>query len=519
MGLRSGINNQGENGGKPSKDTGELRKNEELFRVLSDNSLTATFLIQNNMFVYVNPVAERILGYSKEELLKMHFWEPVHPEYKDQITEYGLSLLHGNRLPGRYEIKFVRKDGEVRWCIVTVAPVTYKGNIAGVVSGMDITERKLAEAALKESEEKFRVLSETSPAAFFLYQGDKLIYVNPAARRFTGYTEEEMLQKNFWDMVHPGFRDLVKSYGLARQSGKKVPTRYEVQYITKGGEVRWAEFSAGYINYRGKPAGIVIAFDITDRKQYEAALVDSMAQSELYVDLMGHDINNLNQVALGYLELALDKLEDGGIRELIEKPIEALEKSSRLIGKVKKLQLMRSGHLKPLIVDVGEVLADVVRTFSRVPGRDIVIDYTPGGGFVMANELLTDVFSNLVVNAIKHSPCDRQLTIGIEVARVREGGEDLIKVSVSDNGPGIPDDKKAGIFGRFSGGLRRTMGSGLGLYLVKSLVESYGGQVRVEDRVPGDHAQGSRFVVMLPAAPVPKNMPHEPYSFFLSLFM
>ncbi len=185
---------------------------------------------------------------------------------------------------------------------------------------------------------------------------------------------------------------------------------------------------------------------------------------------------------------------------MIEKPVEALEKCSLLISKVKKLQLMRSGQLKPLIVDVDEVLDEVVRTFSRVPGRDIVIDYTPGGGLVKANELLSDVFSNLVVNSIKHSPCDKQLTIGIEAAKARKGGEDFIEVSISDNGPGIPDDKKISIFGRFAMGLKRTGGSGLGLYLVKSLVESYGGQVWVEDRVPGDHAQGSRFVVVLPAA-------------------
>jgi PAS domain S-box-containing protein len=415
--------------------------------------------------------------------------------------------LRGEQVPGKFEIKFVKKNGEAGWCIVTIAPANYKGKVAGVVSALDITERKRAETALRESEEKFRVLSETSPAAIFMYQGDKLVYANPAAEGFTGFTKEEMLRKNFWDMVHPAYRDMVKKYGRDRQRGRVVPPRYEVQYINRHGETRWAVFAAGPIEYRGKPGGIVIALDITDHKQAEAALMDSKAQAELYVDLMGHDINNLNQVALGYLELAIERLAlDDKTRELIEKPIEALEKSSGLIRKVKKLQLMRSGALEPMTMDVGKVLDDVVGLYANVPDREVLIKYKYAAALVKANELLTDVFSNLVMNAIKHSPCDRPLVIDICMANVREDRVDYFKVTIDDNGPGIPDKKKASVFGRFARGKDNVKGGGLGLYLVKSLVEKYGGKVWVEDRVPGDHTRGCRFVVMLPAADQPRDI-------------
>jgi PAS domain S-box-containing protein len=477
-----------------------LRENEELFRVLANTTLIAIFLVQRNKFIYANPAAQKIMGYSREELSTMNFWEPIHPEFRDQIEEYGLSL-HSKPVPGRFEVKYVKKTGEEGWAVLTIAPVMYKGEIAGVVSGVDITERKRAEDALQESEEKFRVLSETSPAAIFLYQGDVLIYANEAAERFTGYTREEMLKKNYWDMVHPRYKEMVKKIGIARQSGKQVPTRYEVQYITRSREVRWAEFAAGMIEYRRKPAGIVIAFDITDRKQAEVALRESKAQAEMYVDLMGHDINNLNQIAMGYLELAMEHLEpDQKSMEYLSKPIEALGKSSKLIEKVKKLQLMRSGQLEPISVDVRAVIEEVIKIYSDIPGRDITINYAPSPAIVKADELLIEIFSNLVLNAIKHSPCDKPLIIDIGTSRISRAQKDYYKITVDDNGPGIPDEKKVSIFGRFSKGSNRIKGSGLGLYLVKSLADSYGGEVWAENRVFFDHTRGSRFVVLLPAA-------------------
>jgi PAS domain S-box-containing protein len=477
-----------------------LIESEEKFRVLTETSRAAIFLVQNSMFTYVNPAASRILGYSEEELLQMKYWEVVDPSLRGQIKAYRLALIKGEQVPRDFESKFLKKNGETGWCDLTVGHLKYKGTHATVVIAFDITKRKLAEIALRESEEKFRVLSETSPAAIFLYQGNKLIYANPAAVKFTGFDHEMMLKKNFWDMVHPKYRNMVKEIGMARQTGAQVPSRYEVQYITSKGDVRWAEFAAGLIEYKGKPAGIVIALDITDRKQAEVSLMESKAQADLYVDLMGHDINNLNQIALGYLELATDMLAlDESTREFIVKPMEALEKSSQLIEKVKKLQLMRSGHLESKTVDVGNIIEDVVKTYSAVPGRDVTINYSRSNGLVSADELLTDVFSNLVVNAIKHSPCDKHLVIDIGTSEVHEGRKEFYRITVDDNGPGIPDERKEAVFGRFSKGPNRVKGSGLGLYLVKSLVESYGGSVWVENRIAKNYKKGSRFVVMLPA--------------------
>jgi signal transduction histidine kinase len=115
----------------------------------------------------------------------------------------------------------------------------------------------------------------------------------------------------------------------------------------------------------------------------------------------------------------------------------------------------------------------------------------------MANELLYDVFSNLIDNAIKHS--QDTPTINVKLEKVNEPAGTFYMVTIEDNGKGVPDELKGHIFDRFHRGETKAKGKGLGLYLVKTLVESYNGLVWVEDRVPGDHTKGSKFIVMLPA--------------------
>ncbi len=237
--------------------------------------------------------------------------------------------------------------------------------------------------------------------------------------------------------------------------------------------------------------------DIIERTLAEKQLVDSKAQAELYLDLMGHDINNLHQIALGYLELARD-MQPGEQTEFLDKPIEVLQRSAQIISNVRKLQKLHEGVFRTQDVNVARMLSDVQREFGAVPNKQITVNANEHGlCIVKANELLHDVFANLVSNAIKHT--GDQTNIAIDIDIVKDDGGRYCRVSVEDDGPGIPDDFKARIFNRTLKGTNKARGMGLGLYLVKSLVDSYGGRVWVEDRVEGDHAKGARFVVMLPA--------------------
>ena len=130
-------------------------------------------------------------------------------------------------------------------------------------------DRKQAEDALKESEARFRTLADTAPCAIFIYQGTRIVYANAFMETLSGYTREELQVMNFWDVVHPDFRDLVRLRGMARQEKEAVPGSYEFKFLRQDGKERWVQFSASSIDFGGRAAALGTAFDITERKQAE----------------------------------------------------------------------------------------------------------------------------------------------------------------------------------------------------------------------------------------------------------
>ncbi len=130
-------------------------------------------------------------------------------------------------------------------------------------------DRKQAADALRASEARFRTLAETAPCAIFIYQDDRFTYANSATSTITGYSREEFLRLGFWDVVHSDFRPLVQARGLAGEKGEGVPLRYEIKIVRKDAQERWLDYTAGVIDFAGKPAVLGTAFDITERKRAE----------------------------------------------------------------------------------------------------------------------------------------------------------------------------------------------------------------------------------------------------------
>lgn len=241
--------------------------------------------------------------------------------------------------------------------------------------------------------------------------------------------------------------------------------------------------------------------EIDQRAKAEEALAEAKAQADLYMDLMGHDINNLNQIGIGYLEIAMASSDPDEMRELMEKPLEVMKSASQIIENVRKIKNLdeTKGEAAIKVINLCSILPDLKERYVQAHGRDITINLEmPPICFVKANELIKDVFSNLIDNAIKHSDAEKPLIININLMQVREKGRMYYLLAVEDNGPGIPSYIKDRIFLRFQRGDTKAHGKGLGLYLVKRLIEGYKGAIWVEDRVPGNYKQGTKFVIMLP---------------------
>jgi signal transduction histidine kinase len=243
--------------------------------------------------------------------------------------------------------------------------------------------------------------------------------------------------------------------------------------------------------------------DITERKRAEESLKEAKQRAELYLDLMGHDISNMHQIMMMQLELAADVLKmegklEGNDKELIDSSVRTLDKAARLINNVRKLQKHQSGEFSLEPVDLTETLKEVLKDYTDLPGKEIEVKFSPDGrSIVQANPLLKDVFSNIVDNAVKHS--SGPLVLAVNVSKVSRNGSDFYRVAIEDNGNGIPDDKKDEVFHRFKRGQTKARGTGLGLYIVKTLVEGFGGYVEIQNRVLDDYTKGIRFLVYLPA--------------------
>jgi PAS domain S-box-containing protein len=159
----------------------ELRASEARYRLLTDSSLTGIFMHQEERYVYVNGRFATMLGYTVEEMIGMKFWEVYHPEDQDAVREKGWARYRGERIPPYSELRIVTRQGDTRWVEVLATTAEYQGRTAIMGNLADITKRKIAEAALAESEEKFRALFENAHDCIFMKDANRTYTdVNPA---------------------------------------------------------------------------------------------------------------------------------------------------------------------------------------------------------------------------------------------------------------------------------------------------------------------------------------------------
>jgi PAS domain S-box-containing protein len=255
------------------EDITERKRAEEALRLTQycvDNASIGLCLISSGMIMQANEQMCRQLGYSLEELTSLGIQDIDAFLTPEQVIQ----RIRQTEADGRsnFETLHRRKDGSVFPVDVSSTPLHFAGRDIIVSFCQDITERKRAEEALRESEEKFRLLTETSPNAILLCRGERVLYANPAAAQLSGYTVEEMTSMNFWDFIHEDNREMVRERGLARQRGEPVPSRYECRIVTKSGADRWVLVSGAPMGYEGMPTSIITILDITEAKRAEGAL-------------------------------------------------------------------------------------------------------------------------------------------------------------------------------------------------------------------------------------------------------
>lgn len=233
----------------------------------------------------------KVFGYTLQQAQERGGWKTlVHPDDRSIAFAHAQKVAKGET--DVCEMRWITASGDVRWLRDYAKPIfdeTGKRVVRIYGASQDITERKNAEQEIREREEWFRRLADTTSTAIFIYQGEKFVYVNRACELLSGYSREELLNMKFWDVVHPDYADLVQERELARQRGEHIPNRYEFTIVRKDGTVRWVDFTVGIIDWQKAPAAIGTAVDITDRKKAEEELQRSYARYEAFFmeDLTG----------------------------------------------------------------------------------------------------------------------------------------------------------------------------------------------------------------------------------------
>ncbi|MBA4405984.1 hypothetical protein C0389_01790 [bacterium] len=254
----------------------KLNKAKKLIQDFIDNSPPVIYLadadgkiiLVNKQFeIVTDSVKEKILGKGRDSFLPKDIAE-MHRANDIEIIKSKKAIS--------FEEENIQQDGKHLYISSKFPLIDDEGKVYAVGGvSTDITERKLTEEHLRESEEKFRVLTESTSAAIFIFKGEQFRYLNSFAETLTGYPQKELINKKFWEIVHPDYRNLIKERGFARQRGETVVSRYEFKIVTKAGEERWVDFTAGLIHFEGGPSGIGTAIDITERKLTEKYLRES----------------------------------------------------------------------------------------------------------------------------------------------------------------------------------------------------------------------------------------------------
>ena len=211
----------------------------------------------------------------------------------------------------------------------------------------------------------------------------------------------------------------------------------------------------------------------------QSRLAEANDEANLYLDIITHDINNVNTGSLALTELLLMKTADADKVHAM-RLIASIDQSIEIIGNVSTIRKLHERKEAIHPVNLDEVIINEILHYNTTP-----INYTRTKTLVMADSLIGQIFTNLIGNSVKFTGTNAE----IDIAVMDKG--DMAEVVVTDNGAGIPDDMKPVIFDRFRKGRGSRSGKGLGLFIARTLVENYGGKIWAGDRVPGQWAKGA----------------------------
>jgi len=445
-------------------------------------------------YLLANETTAEALGTTPGELEGASASEIDAPqELFDGFREDDLAVIDSGETRVIAEENVTTADGDERIVQTTKIPFeTAKTGEDAVLSyARDVTELKERERELRAREEKYRNLFEDTRDALMLLDRDGFFDCNERALDlFEIESVDAFVEYTPWELSPPTQPD-------GRDSKRAALDHVETAFEDGAAFFEWthqrpdgtdfpAEVKLSRFEHRGEPALHALVRDITERKEYERRIEEQRDNLDVLNQVLRHDIRNDIQLITAYAEMLARESDDAELQAYIETVLENANHAVELTTSAREMaNVMLSAEEGLEQVDLRTVLeTEIEEVQAAHPEAGVTWETPIPPVSVQANDMLGSVFRNLLKNAIQHT--DAAVPAVVVSAADRA---DVAVVRVADNGPGVPDDQKDTIFGQGEKGLD-SQGTGIGLYLVKTLVESYGGDIWVEDRTGGDRPDG-----------------------------
>ena len=452
---------------------------------------------RDSRWLRVNQKFCDMLGYTRDELLQRTCVDISPAEDHDLLIEHNNQLLRGELNSRSLEIRYLRKDGTEIWTNTSLSAVLdADGKPTEVVSVIhDITRQKVAE----DAEELLSKVYQSSPALFTVSSpaDGSHFNVNDAWSSITGYSREEALQNlvrgiDIWAIPE----DRVKFVAMLQERGSV--RNYETVYRTKTGEEKNMLISGESIEFRGQECLLVVGQDITEQKQAQKALKEAHDELEQFAYSISHDLKSPLVTVNSFVGLLGKDLEAGKAESVAQdmRHIEsAVSKMGRSIDDLLELSRVGRAANKPEKLSLNQLSDEVIGILhGSITESEVEIEIAPDMPAVLADKhQVSEVMQNLLENAIKFCSEVERPKIFIDA----EIKDNRVECRVKDNGIGIDPryhDKVFGLFDRLDPNID---GSGVGLALVKRIIEVHGGKAWIESEGTG---QGTEVVFTLPAA-------------------
>jgi PAS domain S-box-containing protein len=492
-----------------------LLESEQLFRLAFENANIGVCLVDTQgRLIRVNSQMCEMIGYSQSELEGMTVRDITHPEDLGLSQYFIEGACSGKVDRDEFEKRYIHKQGHVIWGKVSSSLVRdSQGNPVYFISHIqNITERKLAEEALRESEQRYRLLIEQSPVAIGILQDGVLVYVNPQFLKVFGYDSmHEVLGLPVEEFYSPEDRSLITQRGKDRLSGKPLPTHYEVKGLKKNGESFDLAVWPTVVDYDGKPAILTFCADTTETKSLRSQLLQAQ-KMEAIGNLAGgvaHDFNNLLQVALGYSEILLvGKNPDHPDYDKLHTINATAKRGADLVQRL--MVFSRKGDTKPRSLNLNHEVTQLKKLLERTIPKMIAIELSLESWLPVINAdpvQVEQILLNLAVNARDAMPQEggkltietRKVMLDEEYCRTHLESKpgQYVMISVSDTGHGMSQETVQHIFEPFFTTKGEGKGTGLGLAMVYGIMKHHEGFINCYSE-PG---HGTTFRIYFPVVP------------------